>query len=335
MRFCRRANFENAIAFCTAVCYNYRMKYTDIGGIRASRLCLGNMRIADKPIENIERLVNVALDMGVNMFDHADIYGGGTCESMYGELIKRTPSLRKRMVIQTKCGICAGRYDLSYNHIVQSVNGSLARLRTDYIDVLLLHRPDTLMRAEQIARAFDELEKSGKVRVFGVSNFSAQQIDYLQQSLNQKLYFNQLQLSPTYCPIIDYGINVNTPVACDVSGGALEYCRKNGVTIQTYGTMQCSFTDDTGYFYSGAFNTEHADKKYFALNFMLGGLAQKYGVTSEAVAVAWVLHHPAGMQAIIGTTLDKRLALYKDCCEVPLTDTEWYDIYKAAGHSLP
>lgn len=331
----RRTNFANAIDFCPSLCYNYRMKYKDIGGIRASRLCLGSMRIADKPIENIDRLVGVALDMGINLFDHADIYGGGSCERMYGELIRKTPSLRRRMVLQTKCGICAGRYDSSYAHIVGSVDASLSRLCTDYIDILLLHRPDALMRPEEIARAFDELEKSGKVRVFGVSNFSAQQIDLLQSTVNQTLFVDQLQLSPTYCPIIDQGINVNTPAACEVAGGALEYCRKNGITIQTYGTMQCSFTDETGYFYSGAFNTEHANKKYFALNFMLGGLAQKYGVTPEAVAVAWVLRHPADMQAIIGTTLDKRLALYKDCCEVPLTDAEWYDIYKAAGHSLP
>ncbi|MCH5166130.1 MAG: aldo/keto reductase [Clostridiales bacterium] len=311
------------------------MKYKDIGGIRSSKLSLGCMRIADKPLENIERLVNVALEIGINLFDHADIYGGGTCERMYGKLLKASPSLRQKMVLQTKCGIKNGWYDLSYKHIIESVEGSLDRLNSDYIDILLLHRPDTLMRPEEIARAFDELQKSGKVRVFGVSNFSAQQIDYLQSVVNQPLYVNQMQLGPAYCPMIDFGLNVNTSAACDRDGGTLEYCRKKGITIQTYGTMQCSFTDETGYYYSGALTTPHANKKFFALNFMLAGLAQKYGTTPEAVAVAWVLHHPADMQAVIGTTLDKHLMAYKDCCEIPLENYEWYEIYKSAGRTLP
>ncbi|MCH5162273.1 MAG: aldo/keto reductase [Clostridiales bacterium] len=313
------------------------MKYIDIDGIKASRLSLGCWRIADKPIENIERLVNTALDMGVNHFDHADIYGGGTCEKLYGELIKKSPSLRDRMVLQTKCGIMSGQYNLGYDHIMECVEGSLKRLNTDHVDILLLHRPDTLMRPEQIARAFDRLERDGKVLHFGVSNFSAMQIEYLQSQINQKILINQMQLSPTFCPMIDAGINVNTasPAAVDRDGGLLEYCRMRGITIQTYSTMQCSFIDENGNLYKGAFTTEAARKKYFALNFCLEGLARKYGSTPEAVAIAWVLHHPANMQAIVGTTLDKHMEAFKDCCEVPLTDREWYEIYRSAGHTLP
>ncbi len=313
------------------------MDYTVIGGNRVSRLALGCMRISDKPLENIERLINVALDIGVNFVDHADIYGGGKCESLYGELFDRDPSLRSRLVVQTKCGICDGRYDLGYDHITKSAEGSLKRLRTDHIDILLLHRPDTLMRPEEIARAFDDLERSGKVLSFGVSNFSARQIEYLQSYVRQKIAVCQMQLSPAFCPMIDFGMNVNTDsaAACDRDLGLLEYCRLNGITIQTYGTMQCKFTDETGFFYSGAFTTDTARKKYFSLCSRLDGLAQKYKTTAEAIAVAWVLHHPAGMQAIVGTTLDKHLANFKDCCEIPLTDWEWYDIYKSAGHSLP
>lgn len=311
------------------------MIYKNIGGIESGRLILGSMRIADKPLANNERLVRLAIDMGINTFDHADIYGGGTCEEIYGKIIKATPSLRENMVLQTKCGIRSGSYDLSYNHIIESVNGSLKRLNTDYIDILLLHRPDTLMRPEQIAEAFDKLEKSGKVRVFGVSNFSGSQIDFLQSYIDQKLQINQVQMSAAYCPIIDSGIYVNTGEPNGNTDGLLEYCRKHDITLQTYGAMQCSFTDDTGYHYSGAFVTEHAKKKYFALNFMLEGLAQKYDTTPEAVAIAWILHHPAGMQAVIGTTLDKHLELYRGCCDVPLTDYEWYKIYESAGHKIP
>lgn len=291
------------------------------------------MRISDKPIENIDRLVKVALEIGINTFDHADIYGGGKCESIYGELFRRDKTLRDKVVLQTKCGIRGGWYDLSYNHIIESVNGSLARLNTDRLDILLLHRPDTLMRPEEIAGAFDELERSGKVKVFGVSNFSAGQTEYLQSVVRQKLYINQLQLSPVFCPLIENGVNYNTDGRFS-SDDTLFRARRDGITIQTYGTMQCSFTDETGYYYSGAFTTDHAKKKYFALNFMLEGLAQKYGTTPEAVAINWVLHHPANMQAIVGTTLDKHLLAYNGCCEVPLTDFEWYKIYEAAGHKI-
>lgn len=313
------------------------MEYFTVGDIKMSRLALGAMRIADKPFGNIERLVATALEIGVNTFDHADIYGGGTAEELYGKVFKLHPDWRAKAVLQTKCGIRNGCYDLGYSHIVQSAESSLKRLNTEQIDILLLHRPDALMRPQQIARAFDELQSSGKVRAFGVSNFSAQQIDFLQSYVNQPLLINQLQLSATHCPAIDFGINVNTsaPEACDRTGGVLEYCRKNGITIQTYGTMQCEFTDETGHFYRGAFTASHARKKYFALNFVLDGLAQKYNVHKDAIAIAWVLHHPAGMQAIVGTTLDKRIIEYTHCCDVPLTDYEWYKIYEAAGHKLP
>lgn len=313
------------------------MDYIDLGGIPMSRVVLGCMRISDKPIENVERLVNVALDIGINMFDHADIYGGGHCERIYGELFKRDKSLRNKIVLQTKCGIRGGWYDLSKKHILESVDGALERLNTDRIEVLLLHRPDTLMRAEEVAEAFRILEESGKVRLFGVSNFSSSQIDYLQDAVHQKLLFNQLQLSPAFCPLITSGMTVNTAhsEACDRTDGTLWYCRKNHITIQTYGTMQCSFTDETGYTYSGAFTTDAAKKKYFALNFMLEGLAQKYNTTVESVALAWILKHPAKMQAVIGTTLDKRLMLYKDSCEIPLTEYEWYKIYESSGHPIP
>lgn len=311
------------------------MDYTTIGGIKTSRLALGCMRISDKPVKNTERLISTALEIGINLFDHADIYGGGSCEAIYGQIIKNSPSIRDRMVIQTKCGICGGYYDLSAEHIIKSVEGSLSRLNTDRIDILLLHRPDTLMRPDKIATAFDRLERDGKVRAFGVSNFSARQIEFLQSNIHQKLCVNQMQLSPVYCPIIDSGLNVNMPQSYCGADGLLEYCRTNGITIQTYGTMQCEYKEDSGYVYRGAFTAEPAKTKYFSLNFRLQGLAEKYGVTPEAVAVAWVLHHPANMQAVIGTTLAERLLSYRGCCDVKLTDCEWYEIYKAAGHTLP
>lgn len=307
------------------------MKFKNIDGISSASLILGSMRIADKPIASTERLIRLALDMGINTFDHADIYGGGSCEAIYGKIIGTDRRLRDKMILQTKCGIRGDRYDLSYKHIVESVEGSLKRLNTDYVDILLLHRPDTLMRPEEIARAFDELEKSGKVRIFGVSNFTAWQIDFLQSYLNQKLQIDQIRLGAAYCPAIDSGINASG----GEHDGVLEYCRKHGLTLQAYGPMQCAFTDDTGYYYSGAFNTPHARKKYFSLNFTLEGLAKKYDTSPESVAVNWILHHPASIQAVVGTTSCKHLDALRDCCEIPLTDYEWYKIYEAAGHKIP
>lgn len=328
---------HKSIAILFIVWYNQSMQYSNIANIKASRLSLGCMRIADKPLDNIRRLVFSALDIGINLFDHADIYGGGSCEELFKQAIASSSSLRDKIVLQTKCGIRGGWYDLSYNHIIESVNGSLKRLGTDYIDILLLHRPDTLMRPEQIAKAFFELEKSGKVKCFGVSNFSSGQIDFLQSFVDCKLYVNQLKMSVAYCPIIDSGINVNTsaPEAYDRDGDILSYCRKNGITIQTYGSLQCEFTDDAGFFYNGAFFTDRARKKYFSLCFMLEGLAQKYGTNPQAVALAWILRHPANMQAIVGTTLSDRIYEYRDCCEIPITDYEWYKLYESAGHRIP
>lgn len=324
------------IAFCESLCYNTNMEYIDLYGIKASRLVLGLMRIADMPASDVERLVLAAGDIGINMLDLADIYGGGKCESLIGEVFKNVTGLRDRTVLQTKCGIKSGCYDLGYKHIIGSVDAALKRMNTDRIDVLLLHRPDTLMRPEEIARAFDELYRLGKVREFGVSNFSAMQTELLQRTVKQKLIIDQMQLSPTYCPMIESGINVNTrgDEAFDRDGGLLEYTRLNGITVQTYGTMQCAFEDADGYF-SGSFMSERGRRKYFSLDYTLGGLAQKYSTQKEAVAVKWILHHPANMQAVIGTTNLKHLNAFGGCCEIPLTNKEWYDIYLAAGHKLP
>lgn len=287
-----------------------------------SRVALGAMRIADKPLANIERLVNTALEIGINTFDHADSYGGGAYESMYGALIAKSPSLRGKMVLQTKCGLRGGWRDLSYEHIINAVNGSLSRLRTDRIDVLILHCFDELARPQEIARAFDELEKSGKVRAFGVCDYSARQIEYLQSHLNQTLCVNQMPIGLTHAKALCDGFSPEAD--------AFDHCRKNGITVQSYGTMQCSFTDETGYYYSGAFITKTAQKKYFSLLALLDGMAQKYGVPRESVALAWLLKHPSGIQPIIGTSLDKRLVKYKECCNVPMTNYEWYKIAEQA-----
>ena len=237
------------------------------------------------------------------------------------------PALRERMLLQTKVGIREQSYDFSEAHILEAVDGSLKRLRTDHLDVLLLHRPDALVEPEQVAKAFDRLESSGKVRYFGVSNQNPMQIELLKKFVKQKLLFNQLQFSITNTGMIDAGINVNMQVdrSVDRAGGILDYCRLHDITIQPWSPFQYGFFD-------GVFLD---NDKFPELNRTIDAIATSRGVTNTAIAVAWILRHPARMQPILGTTNAGRL---KDACQasgVALTHQEWYDIYLAAGNKLP
>ncbi|HAZ38085.1 MAG TPA: aldo/keto reductase, partial [Clostridiaceae bacterium] len=275
----------------------------------------------------VSQLINTALDEGINFFDHADIYGGGKSEEIFAKAIDMKSSIREKMIIQTKCGIRDGYYDFSKEHIIEAVNGSLKRLNTDYIDILLLHRPDALMEPEEVAEAFTILHSSGKVRYFGVSNQNPLQMELLSKYLNQKIIIDQLQLSITNTGMIDSGINVNTENdgAIDRDGGVLDYCRLKDITIQAWSPLQY------GCFQGVFLNND----KFPELNKKIDEIAAKKGVTNTAIAFAWILRHPAKIQAIAGTTNVKRL---KDICkasDIELTRQEWYEIYKAAGNKLP
>jgi predicted oxidoreductase len=293
----------------------------------ASEISLGCMRIANMANKDISHLLHTALDEGINFFDHADIYGGGKSEAKFSEALDMNPGLREKMLLQTKCGIGRGCYDFSKEHILEAVDGSLKRLRTDYVDVLLLHRPDALVEPEEVAEAFDILQNAGKVRYFGVSNQNPMQIELLTRFVKQKIVFNQLQLSITNTGMINAGINVNTEFAgsLDHDGGILDYCRLKDITIQPWSPFQYGF-------FEGVFLD---NDKFPELNQKINAIAAKYGVTNTAIAIAWLLRHPAHMQPIIGTTNAQRV---KDSCKasgVTLTRQEWYDIYLAAGNKLP
>lgn len=294
-------------------------------GMQVPAVAVGCMRISDMSTKEAAAFIDTALENGTNFFDHADIYGGGKSEAVFGDAI--APSMRDEIIIQTKCGIRQGRFDFSYEHIVSSVNGSLERLKTDYIDVLLLHRPDALMEPEEVAKAFDELKSSGKVRHFGVSNQNPYQIQLLQSCLDMPLCVNQLQFSVMHTPMIQSGINVNmyNDSATNRDGGVLDFCRLNKITIQPWSPMQYGF-------FEGCFVD---NDKFPELNKTLADIGNKYGVSKTAVAFAWILRHPAKMQPITGTTNLTRL---KDCItssEITLTREEWYEIYRAAGNILP
>ena len=297
------------------------------GAITASEISLGCMRIAGMSKEDASKLINTALEEGINFFDHADIYGGGKSEEVFANAIDMNPTIREKMIIQSKCGIRKGFFDFSKEHIINSVDASLKRLKTDYLDTLLLHRPDTLMEPEEVSEAFQILHASGKVKHFGVSNQNPMQIELLNKYLNNKIIINQLQLSIMNTGMIDSGLNVNMKIdpSIDRDGSILEYCRLKDITIQAWSPFQYGF-------FEGAFLD---NDKFPELNAKINEIAESKGVANSAIAVAWILRHPAKIQTIVGTTNASRL---KDICKasnVNLTREEWYEIYRAAGNQLP
>ena len=304
------------------------MKTVKIGeSILASAVSLGCMRMAGIEERRVDEIIDTALEKGINHFDHADIYGGGESERLFGGYLKRHSGLREKMIIQTKCAIKSGEYDFSKKHIISAVEGSLGRLGVDYVDMLLLHRPDTLMEPEEVAEAFDILRSTGKVRHFGVSNHNPMQIELLKTAVKQPLVVNQLQFSVTEAGMITAGMNVNMKNAESYmhDGGILEYSRIKGMTIQAWSPFQYGF-----------FKGCYIDNEEFAeLNEKLGVIGEKYGLTKTGVASAWILRHPANMQLIAGTMNAKRLAEICEGANVTLTRSEWYEIYRSAGHCLP
>ncbi len=287
---------------------------------------IGCMRINSLSKTELEALVDEAMAAGLNFFDHADIYGGGNCESLFGSIL--TPERRNHMILQSKCAIRPGIcYDFSGDHILSSVDGILQRLCTDHLDVLLLHRPDALMEPEEVARAFDQLKTSGKVSTFGMSNANPAQIELINHYCGGAVVIDQIQLSIAHCPTIDAGLNFNiaNDAGCMRDGSILEYSRLHDMTIQAWSPFQYGMFRGT-FIGSG---------EYPELNKVLDRLAEKYGTTPNGIAIAWILRHPGKMQAILGTTNKARILSIAEAADIVLTRDEWYELYLAAGKQLP
>lgn len=296
-------------------------------GIQATRIALGCMRMSDLKGKQAEEVVGTALDLGINFFDHADIYGGGLSELRFRDAIKHLNVNRDKMIIQSKCGIREGYFDFSKEYILSSVDGILERLETEYLDFLILHRPDVLVEPEEVAEAFTKLRAEGKVKHFGVSNQNRFQMELLQSYLDEPLAVNQLQLSPAHTPMFDAGLNVNmlNKASIEHDDGIVDYCRLKRVTIQAWSPFQIDLS-------RGLF-VNHPD--YKELNETIAKLAKNYNVSSEAIVIAWILRHPAKMQAIVGSMNPSRLKAIDKANDIALTRKEWYDIYRSAGNILP
>lgn len=290
----------------------------------------GCMRIGEMSVREVQELIDKQLELGIHFWDHADIYGGGNCERIFGDALKDMPGMREKLIIQSKCGIRPGEYteyDFSKEHIVKSVEGSLKRLHTDHLDYLLLHRPDLLMEPEEVAEAFDWLQKQGKVLYFGVSNHTPGQIELLKTCVKQPIEINQLQFSLAHTLLLDAPAYLNTTDSHGINrdAGVLDYCRGNKITIQCYSPFQY------GVFEGTFLGNPH----YGQLNEVLKRLAEKYDTTVNGIATAWILRHPADMQVVVGTTNIKRTPGIAEGADIRLTREEWYELYGAAGNKLP
>ncbi|MCX6151104.1 MAG: aldo/keto reductase [Ignavibacteriales bacterium] len=322
---------------------NLHIKNTNL---EISRIGLGCMNLGktwnqepltDDTIKNAVAVIRTALDEGINFFDHADIYTRGKSEEVFSNIWKEIPSLREKIILQSKCGIrfpddpyegAPHRFDFSYEHITKSVEGILKRLKTDYLDILLLHRPDPLMEPEEVAKAFYDLNSSGKVRYFGLSNHTGSQIELLKKQVLQPILFNQVEFSLIHTDLMDEGITFNqkNPTRGIRNNGTIEYCRMNDITIQAWSPL------GKGKLFADVIPDEKVKKASEVVNEIAG----KYKVSKEAIMIAWILKHPAKIQPIVGSTKAERV---KACCQadsIELSREDWYKLFIAGrGEELP
>ncbi|MDR0485784.1 MAG: aldo/keto reductase [Elusimicrobiota bacterium] len=310
------------------------MKKIKLGksSLEAPRIAVGCMRIHSLNQTELESFIRFSVENGANFFDHADVYQLGRCEEIFAEAFKNTGIKREDVILQTKCGIVKGNgktiaFDFSKERILQAVDASLKRLQTDFVDILLLHRPDLLVEPQEVAEAFEKLHSSGKVKYFGVSNQKPMQIQLLQKYVKQPLIINQLQLNIYNATMLSQGMHVNQSYnenAVDRDGSVLDFCRINDITIQAWSPFQIAETR----LFQGTFLDNPA---FPQLNEKINEIAEKYKTSNTAIAAAWILRHPANMQIVTGTTKTDRLKECFKACDIALTRNEWYEIYIAAG----
>ena len=304
------------------------MKYVRNESLKLPVIAVGCMSLNRLDGKECENFIAEAYASGLNFFDHADIYGRGVCESAFGDAVHALKIPREKLILQSKCGIISGKmYDFSKKHILEAVDGSLKRLRTDYLDSLLLHRPDALMEPEEVAEAFDELERAGKVRMFGVSNMNPYQIELLKSAVGQRLFADQLQFSPAHAGMISCGFetNMETEGAVSRDGHILDYLRLKEMVLQVWSPFRFGF-------FEGVFL---GNEKFKKLNDVLEKIGQKYGIGKAAAVAAWILRHPVKAQVVTGTVKTAHLKEIAAGADVTITREEWYEIYLAAGHILP
>lgn len=318
----------------------YKIANTDL---EVSRLAYGTWHMGGRwdhsPVTNdlkerAELLIRTAAESGITHIDLADIYTFGKSDEVVGYALAQNPGLRDKLVLQAKAGIIIGengdpgRYDFSYDHLVNAVEGTLQRLGTDYVELLAFHRPDPLVEYDEVARAVDHLHSSGKVRYFGVSNHNVAQMALLQKHLDQPIVLNQLELNLLHNNLIADGILTNmTDAIYTATHNTLEYCRMQNIMIQAWSPIAGGqlFTAD-----------EKSPENVRNTAQLLHEIASDHNTTPDAIAFAWLLRHPMGIQPIIGTLNAERIKRAVAADDVELSRIEWYKLLAAArGAGVP
>lgn len=300
-------------------------------GIEASRVALGVMRMAGKSREEADEIVHTALACGIDFFDAADIYGRGASSERLGQALADNGVAREDVKLQTKFGIVPGqRYDFTRAHLEAALDEELARLQTDYVDVVLLHRPDPLVDLAELAETFVAMRDAGKVRAFGVSNMNPWQVEMLQAALEPagvRLEVNQLQFGLGHTQLISSGLHVNMAddTAAERGTGAIEHARLRRMTIQAWSPYQYGT-------FAGCF-IGHPD--FPELNAALDAVAEALGSTPTAVATAWILRHPAKIQVVCGSMTPAHIREAAAGADLDLPRDAWWELYMAAGNDLP
>jgi predicted oxidoreductase len=289
-------------------------EHLHLEGPALSRIVAGAWRWGSKAGISVDRLIHASLDAGISSFDHADIYGDYENQKIFGEVIRKNPSLRNKMQLISKCGIKllsekhpdtrVKHYDTSRDHILKSVDDSLASLHTDYLDLLLIHRPDPFIDPEEVSEAFGLLRQNGKVLHFGVSNFSHTQFEMLQKFLPFPLVTNQIQLSLAKLDAL--------------YNGTLDVLLKYEISPMVYSPL------GEGELFSASTTLE------------LWSLKEKYNASETQMALAWLLTHPARMVPVIGTTKPERIQESAKAIDIRLDRQDWFEMLRvAAGKDVP
>lgn len=293
--------------------------------------------LTPEDISEAKRAIQTALDCGITFFDLADIYKGGKSELVFGEYLKEHPSLRENIIIQSKVGICLNAtpfgsiYDFSYKHIIESVNNILKRLRTDYLDILLLHRPDALMDRDELRRAIDELFAQGKIRALGVSNMDYHQIELIEAYTGRKIVANQLELSLKKCDFVSSSVGFNNPIGLshDFPIGTIEHAILNNINLQAWSPLARGL-------YTGAPLSNDTPERVLKTKEIVNRIAKDKNVSPEGVVLAWLMKHPAKISPVIGSKNPERIKKCMDALKVELTRTEWYELLVASkGVRMP
>lgn len=292
--------------------------------------------VSAEHVKQAHEVIDVALQAGINCFDHADIYTLGKAELVFGKVLAERPELREQMYLQSKCSIrfedgqAPKRYDLSGEWVTHSVEGILTRLNTEYLDVLVLHRPDPLMQPEELADSLMALKKAGKLRHIGVSNMHQHQMAFLQSALNEPLVVNQIEISLQQLHWLEEGVYAGNPEGRDINftAGTLEYCRQHGVQLQSWGSL-CQ-----GLFSGQDVSAQPPHIQQTAA--LVASLAAEYEVSKEAIVLAWLVRHPAKIQPVIGSTNPQRIQACTQATSIQLSREHWYALYVSArGQELP